>query len=139
YPTAMFLRLRRKEQPWEVVDCKAVEPVPMYYDDEDLDVLFISGADTRGTYVFDVRSHNGQSRYGYQLGKAVMFAQQQLLREVEKKGFDMLLIEGWSLTLLRKGKRNRLEVQYRARAAKSRIPRKHHRPPPFMGVLHSPH
>jgi hypothetical protein len=30
----MFLRFRRKEQPWEVVDCKAVEPVFMYHEDE---------------------------------------------------------------------------------------------------------
>jgi hypothetical protein len=28
------IRTRRKETPWEVVDSKAVEPVPMYYDDE---------------------------------------------------------------------------------------------------------
>lgn len=30
----MFISFRRKEQPWEVVDCKAVEPVPMYHDGE---------------------------------------------------------------------------------------------------------
>lgn len=29
-----FLSLRRKEQPWEVVDCKAVKPVPTFDDDE---------------------------------------------------------------------------------------------------------
>lgn len=28
------IRTRRKEIPWEVVDSKAVDPVPMYYDDE---------------------------------------------------------------------------------------------------------
>jgi hypothetical protein len=31
----MFLSFRRKEQPWEVVDCKAVNPVLMYGDDDD--------------------------------------------------------------------------------------------------------
>lgn len=133
----MFLSFRRKEQPWEVVDCKSVEPVPTYHDDEDLDVLFISEAETRGTYVFDIRSHTGH--HGHQLRRVVTFAQQQLLREVEKKGYDILLIEGWRLTLLRRGKHNRVEVQYRARAAKARKPRKYHQPPPFMGVLHSPH
>ncbi|KAF9451777.1 hypothetical protein P691DRAFT_806874 [Macrolepiota fuliginosa MF-IS2] len=130
--------LRRKEQPWEVVDCKAVEPVSTYYDDDELDVLSVSEADTRGTYVFDVRSHNGD--HCHQLRRAVTFAQQQLLREVEKKGFNILLIEGWRLTLLRRGKHMRLEVQYSGRAAKTvGQSYKHCRPPPFMGVLHSSH
>lgn len=30
----MLFHFRRKEIPWEVVDSRAVEPVPMYYDDE---------------------------------------------------------------------------------------------------------
>ncbi|KAJ3571346.1 hypothetical protein NP233_g3815 [Leucocoprinus birnbaumii] len=110
----MFIRLRRNEQPWEVVYCRAVEPVPSFHDDDDLDVLSISEAETHGTYVFDVRPHTGH--HGHQLRRAVTFAQQQLLREVEKKGFDVLLVEGWRLTLLRKGKHNRVEVQYSARA-----------------------
>jgi hypothetical protein len=57
----------------------------------DVDVLFVSEVDTHGTYVFDVRSHNGH----HGLRKAITFAQQQLLREVEKRGFDILLIEGY--------------------------------------------
>lgn len=90
--------------------------------------------DTRGTYVFDVRSRSGH--HGYQLHRAVSFAQQQVLREVEKQGFNILLIEGyvislmppsmpsanricsifrWRLTLLRRGKHTRVEVQYSAR------------------------
>lgn len=59
----------------------------------DLDVLSINEVDTRGTYVFDVHSHNGH--HVHQLRRAVTFAQQQLLREVEKKGFNVLLIEGY--------------------------------------------
>lgn len=31
----MFLSFRRKEQPWEVVDCKAVNPVLMYSEDDE--------------------------------------------------------------------------------------------------------
>lgn len=29
-----LIRTRRKDVPWEVVDSKAVDPVPMYYEDE---------------------------------------------------------------------------------------------------------
>lgn len=130
----MFISCRRKEQPWEVVDCRAVEPVPSYHDDEDLDVLFISKTETRGTYVFDIRSRTEQH-----LRRLVIFAQQQLLREVKKRGLNTFLTEGWTLTLLRKGKHQRVEVQYIARAAKIGKPCRHHRPPPFMGVLCSAH
>lgn len=37
------MRLRRRDVPWEVVDCKVVQPVPMFYDDE-------------GSYFLSVRS-----------------------------------------------------------------------------------
>jgi len=141
----MFFNFRRKEQSWEVVDCRTVEPVPTYDDDDGespllswasvlwqvflgLDVLCVSETETRGTYVFDTRSRTEH------YGRLVIFAQQQLLREVKKRGFDVLLTEGygnhrreindpdgalyfhrWTLTLLRKGKRQRAEVQYIAR------------------------
>lgn len=65
----------------------------------DLDVLSISEADTCGTYVFDIQSRNerdGQS----QLRRAVTFAQEQLLREVEKKGYNVLLVEGYIASYL---------------------------------------
>ena len=29
-----LMRLRRRDPPWEVVDSKVVQPVPMFYDDE---------------------------------------------------------------------------------------------------------
>jgi hypothetical protein len=110
----MFINFRRKEQPWEVVDCKAVNPVLMYGDDddegefdprriidynltappaEDLDVHRISDVVTHGTYVFDLSYKHGPP--GLQLQRALSFAQQQLLREVEKKGFNILLVEGY--------------------------------------------
>lgn len=148
--TLMLINCRRKEQSWEVVDCKTVEPVPTYDDDgesprldcrwtsvfwsvfPDLDVLFVSETETRGTYVFDIRSRT--EHCGHHLRRLVVFAQQQLLREVKKRGFDVLLTEGygnqrreihdangvlyirrWTLTLLRKGKNHRAEVQYIAR------------------------
>lgn len=145
----MFFNFRRKEQSWEVVDCRTVEPVPTYDDDDGespllnwasvlwrvfpgLDVLCVSETETRGTYVFDIRSRT--EHYGHHPRRLVIFAQQQLLREVKKRGFDVLLTEGygnhrreiddldgalyfrrWTLTLLRKGKHQRAEVQYIAR------------------------
>ncbi|EKM83404.1 hypothetical protein AGABI1DRAFT_110068 [Agaricus bisporus var. burnettii JB137-S8] len=138
----MFLSFRRKEQPWEVVDCKAVNPVLMYSEDdeeaEDLDVHSISNTVTHGTYVFDLSYKHGPPER--QLQGALSFSQQQLLREVEKKGFNILLVEGWKLTILRRGKYNRVEVQYSARAAKAEGKiHQHRRPPPFIGVLDSQH
>jgi len=133
----------------------------------------MSETETRGTYVFDIRS--GTEHCGHHLRRLVVFAQHQLLREVKKRGFDVLLTEGygshrrsiydangalyfrrWTLTLLRKGKHQRAEVQYIARgqcepcatefdvhglfpAAKIGKPCRHYRPPPFMEVLYSVH
>jgi len=126
----MFLKFRRKEIPWEVVDSHAVEPVPMYYDDEDLDIVSVGDADTCGTYVFDVKRVGNPD-----LRHAVVFARQQLLDEVSKKGYNVLLLESWKLTVLRRGKQNRIQVEYNGRPATAigKIPAP--RQPPFMQVL----
>ncbi|KAJ7107669.1 hypothetical protein C8R43DRAFT_1044942 [Mycena crocata] len=123
---------RRKEVPWEVVDSKTIEPVPMYYDeDEELDIASVGEADTCGTYVF----HVGQLKNTADLRNAVVFARQQLLQEVEKKGFNVLLSESWNLTIYRRGKRHRVQVEYHGRPARivGHLPAL--RPPPFMQVL----
>jgi len=102
------IRTRRKETPWEVVDSKAVEPVPMYYDDEgtlsartfsillillsaylDLDIVRVGDTDKCGTYVFEVKHFPKDG----QLRNAVFFAREQLLQEAAKKDFNVLLLE----------------------------------------------
>jgi len=129
------IRTRRKETPWEVVDSKAVEPVPMYYDDEDLDIVHVGETDTCGTYVFEVK-HLPQDA---QLRHAVFFAREQLLQEAGKKNFNVLLLESWNLTLYRRGKQYRVEVKYNGRPAHAlgKIPSR--RPPPFIRVLEGRH
>jgi len=103
----------------------------MYYDDEDLNIVSVGEADTVGTYVFDLK-HIPTSP---ELRNVVFFARQQLLQVILQKGFNVLLLESWSLTLFRNGKRHRVEVQYSGRPARAlgKIPAL--RPPPFMAVL----
>jgi len=104
------IRTRRKETPWEVVDSKAVEPVPMYYDDEgtfsplplafsfltdtlssylDLDIVRVGETDKCGTYVFEVKHFPKDGH----LRNAVFFAREQLLQEAAKTDFNVLLLE----------------------------------------------
>ncbi|KAJ6519590.1 hypothetical protein C8R45DRAFT_1204736 [Mycena sanguinolenta] len=126
----MLFHFRRKEVPWEVVDSKAIEPVHMY-DEEDFDVASVGEVDTCGTYFFQV----GQLKDATDLKNAVVFARQQLLTEVGKRGFNVLLSESWDLTLYRRGKRHRVQVNYGGRPARvvGKLPSL--RPPPFMQVL----
>ncbi|KIM84562.1 hypothetical protein PILCRDRAFT_387780 [Piloderma croceum F 1598] len=125
------IRTGRKETPWEVVDSKAVEPVPMYYDDEDLDIVRVGETDKCGTYVFEVKHFPKDCH----LRNAVFFAREQLLQEAAKTDFNVLLLESWNLTLYRRGKQYRVEVRYTGRPAHAlgKIPSR--RPPPFIRVL----
>ncbi|KAJ7655054.1 hypothetical protein DFH06DRAFT_1092104 [Mycena polygramma] len=128
----MLFNFRRKEIPWEVVDSKAIEPVPTYYDeDKELDIVSVGDVDTCGTYVFHVE----QLKNVAELRNAVVFAQQQLLKEVAKKGFNALLSESWNLTIFRRGKRHRVQVEYAGRPARIEGDLPPLRPPPFMQVL----
>ncbi|KAG6832206.1 hypothetical protein H0H92_004171 [Tricholoma furcatifolium] len=122
---------RRKEIPWEVVNSRAVDAVPMYFEDEDLDIAVMGESDIRGTYVFEVQSNKKKP----ELRKAVEFARQQFLNEIIKKGYNILVLEGWQLTVYRRGKEHRIEVQYTGRPARAlgKLPTR--RPPPFIGVL----
>ncbi|RDB28516.1 hypothetical protein Hypma_015282 [Hypsizygus marmoreus] len=130
-----MFNFRRKETPWEVVDSRSVEPVPMYYEDEDLDIAVVGEADTRGTYVFEVNP----AKKPLELRDAVVFARQQLLQEVIKKGYNVLLLESWHLTVYRRGKQHRVEVQYGGRPARALGKLPNRRPPPFMAVLQACH
>jgi len=150
----MLFHFRRKEIPWEVVDSKAIEPVAtgMYYEDDKgghtpcklsskpptrnagLDMVSVSEVDTCGTYVF----HLDRLKNAADLRNAVVFARQQLLQEVAKKGFNVLLSESWDLTIFRRGKRHRVQVNYNGRPACIVGDLPPLRPPPFMQVLQDP-
>lgn len=100
---------RRKEIPWEVVDSRSVDPVSMYFDNDNegilasrlphvralmdhLDVELVSVKDTkvRRKYVLEVkRDMVGRS----ELPKALVFARGQLLQEVNQNGYNILLNE----------------------------------------------
>ncbi|KAK7064422.1 hypothetical protein R3P38DRAFT_2824401 [Favolaschia claudopus] len=128
----MLFHFRRKEIPWEVVDSKAIEPVHMYYDeDKDFDISSIGDVDSCGRYVFQVQQSNNTT----ELQNAVVFARQQLLKEVGKKGYNVLLSESWDLTIYRRGKRHRVQVNYCGRPARIVGDLPTLRPPPFMQVL----
>ncbi|KDR84758.1 hypothetical protein GALMADRAFT_131550 [Galerina marginata CBS 339.88] len=103
---------RRKEIPWEVVDSRSVDPVPMYYEDEDLEVILVKENNVRRTYAFEIKR---DARESSELLKAVVFAREQLLEEIKKNGYNILLLESWRVTVLRKAKLQRIEVEYSGR------------------------
>ncbi|EIM92752.1 uncharacterized protein STEHIDRAFT_152064 [Stereum hirsutum FP-91666 SS1] len=119
---------KRSESPWEVVDSKDVEPVPVWDDEDDLDIVFIHETAISRTYIFDVSRDKD-------FKNAVVFAQQKMLEEVNDKGYNVLWCEGWRATLLRKGKRHRVEVRYKGRPARLSGKPLVSQLPPFMGVL----
>jgi len=103
-----MLLFRRKEMPWEVVDTRSVDPVPMYYEDEgeretsmnsisalissfvDLDLVSVKENNVRRTYVLEVKR---DARQHNDLHNAVVFAREQLFKEVKKNGYNTLLLE----------------------------------------------
>ncbi|KAH7921142.1 hypothetical protein BV22DRAFT_1038978, partial [Leucogyrophana mollusca] len=107
----------------------------MFDGDDDFDVLRVKDTDTCGTYIFDCVKHPKGAQYV----NAVLFARQQLLQEIAKKNYNTLLLESWTLTLFRKGKRHRIEVQYAGRPAYVSGKLQLNRPPPFMAVLEGQH
>ncbi|KAI0314986.1 hypothetical protein OF83DRAFT_1164985 [Amylostereum chailletii] len=119
---------KKPEAPWEVVDSKSVEPVPLWDDEDDLDIIYIHDTDIVRNYVFDVRAQKDIQR-------SLIFAQQQMLHEVRSKGYNVLWCEGWDLTLLRKAKRYRVEVRYIGRPAYLSGKPLASPLPPFMGVI----
>ncbi|KAH9487153.1 hypothetical protein JR316_0001222 [Psilocybe cubensis] len=126
---------RRKEIAWEVVDSKSIQPVPMFYEDEDLEVVSIKETNVRRTYVLDVKR---DARESNQLLRALMFAREQLQQEIKRNGYNVLLSESWNVTVLRKAKLHRIQVEYGGRPALAlnKIPERH---PPFMAILQTSH
>ena len=102
-----LFRLRRKEQPWEVVENRCIDPVPIYYEDGgkfnrpsackhsltsrnvDLDLISMGHEIMRGTYTFDLKP----PQTGKHFRSAVVFARQRLLQAGEERGFNNLLME----------------------------------------------
>ncbi|KAG6334927.1 hypothetical protein ID866_4169 [Astraeus odoratus] len=127
---------RNHQAPWEVVGCKTIEPVLMFDPEEDWESVFVQDADTCGRYTFEFTKH---APSGIHYASALLFARQQLLQEVTKKGFNILLVEGWTLTLLRQGRRHRIQVDYTGRPGcmYGKLPPL--RPPPFMALLEGEH
>lgn len=58
----------------------------------DLDVLAIKNTNVRRTYVIDVKQ---DARQGNDLLKAVVFAREKFLEELNRNGYDTLLQERW--------------------------------------------
>ncbi|KAI0271526.1 hypothetical protein BC834DRAFT_966991 [Gloeopeniophorella convolvens] len=119
---------KKHEKPWEVVDSKAVEPVPLFDEDDDLDIIYIHETRVVRSFVFDVRKDRD-------LESSLLFAQQQFFEEVQRKGFNALWSEGWQLTLLRKAKRHRVEVRYIGQPACLAGKPVQPQQPPFIAVL----
>jgi len=120
--------VKRHEKPWEVVDSKTVEPVTLFDEDDDIDIIYVHESWVVRTFVFDVRKDKD-------LENSLLFAQQQFFEEVRRKGYNALWSEGWQLTLLRKAKRYRVEVKYTGQPAclTSKADQSHQ--PPFLAVL----
>ncbi|KAJ7630707.1 hypothetical protein FB45DRAFT_916325 [Roridomyces roridus] len=142
----MLWHFRRREIPWEVVDRKAIKPVFYEGDDDDegpslplLPCVAVASVLTQATDI-DIASVSDADTSpavddAAELRKAVVFARQQLLQTIQKKNFNALLSESWNLTILRRGKRHRVQVEYTGRPARlvGKVPAL--RPPPFIQIL----
>ncbi len=113
----------------------------------EIDIIYVHETRVVRDYVFDVRKHKD-------VENSVLFAQQQFMEEIERKGYNAFWTEGcvrhvllllflmltswhdsWRLTLLRKAKRHRVEVKYIGQpACLTGKPVESHRPP-FLAVL----
>jgi len=116
----------RKQRAWDIVDIKEASPTPVYYE-HDLEVMRMSPQSITGQYVFDMRTE-------YQCRKALHAARIQLLHEIKKDRYNVLLGEGWKLTQMRKGNLLRIAVVYSGRPAVA-SGEVHRRVPPFMELL----
>jgi hypothetical protein len=98
--------VKRHEKPWEVVDSKSVEPVPLFDEEDgacaisyiiwprasdscvaDIDIIYVHETRVVRTFVFDVRKDED-------LENSLLFAQQQFLEQVERRGYNALWSEG---------------------------------------------
>ncbi|KAG8752175.1 hypothetical protein FRC12_012105 [Ceratobasidium sp. 428] len=66
--------------------------------------------------------------------QALVAARMELLHEIKKDQCNVLLVEGWKLTKLRRGHEMRIRVHYHGRPARA-TGNMRHRYPPFMEIL----
>ncbi|QRV76589.1 hypothetical protein RhiJN_04604 [Ceratobasidium sp. AG-Ba] len=116
----------RKQRAWDIVDIREASPTPVYYE-HDLEIIHISSRSITGQYVFDMHT-------GYQSRKALHAARLQLLHEIKKDRYNVLLGEGWKLTQMRKGNLLRITVVYSGTPAVASGD-VHGRVPPFLDLL----
>lgn len=117
----------RKQRAWDIVDIKEASPTPVYYEHDDMEIIRVSPQHITGQYTFDMRSE-------YQCRRALHAARIQLLHEIKKDRYNVLLGEGWRLTQLRKGPLLRIVVVYSGRPAVASGD-VHDRRPPFAELL----
>jgi hypothetical protein len=113
----------------------------------DIDIIYVHETRVVRTFVFDVRKDKD-------VENSVLFAQQQFIEEVQRKGYNAFWTEGcvehvfprlcpplmycyyrWQLTLLRKAKRHRVEVKYIGQPACLTGKGVQPHQPPFLAVL----
>ncbi|CUA76892.1 hypothetical protein RSOLAG22IIIB_02370 [Rhizoctonia solani] len=117
----------RKQRAWDVVCVSEASPMPIYYEGYDIDIMRVSPQSITGQYTFDMRNK-------YQCRTALRAARIQLLYEIKKDRYNVLLGEGWKLTQLRKGSLLRIVVVYSGRPAVA-IGDTLCRTPPFAELL----
>lgn len=123
------MQLRRKEVPWEVVGSRTVEPVSMYVEDaEGLQILRSSDVNMGCKFVHDIRSSED-------LRTAIYSARHQLMLSILTQQYNALLSEGWRITIMRNGRKHRVEVTYIGRPAFVAGKQRGRPPPPFLSVL----
>ncbi|EKM60884.1 uncharacterized protein PHACADRAFT_168224 [Phanerochaete carnosa HHB-10118-sp] len=122
--------LRRREAAWEVVDCRDISPIPMWDEDEDLEIAYTHPTNISYRFVYDLQTVED-------LRKAVQVARCQLYRDAVRLKCNILLSEGWRCTLMRQGSRHRVEVVYSGRPARALGMGKVTclSQPPFIGML----
>jgi len=115
------------EDSWSVVDRAQVQPVWTIDDDASIEDIH-TGQEIVGRYTFDMKG-------GFQQRRALLHARNQIMKQAERMGCNVLIREGWSVTALRRGEKDyRLEVVYHARPAQSEYLRSA-KEPPFLAYL----
>lgn len=96
---------RRREAPWEVIDSKAVNPIPIWDEDEgEQNPWTLVDPDTDGlaTALDVVRMHSVDMHFKFvhelrrvsDMRKAVQHARHQLMQEAARQNYNVMIVEG---------------------------------------------
>ncbi|KAI0082233.1 hypothetical protein K474DRAFT_1655591 [Panus rudis PR-1116 ss-1] len=128
----MYRFLRRKDDPWEVVQTNDIRPTLMYdEDDAAIHVRNCSTTDQAITVLHDINDITN-------IREAICATRSQLMRRLKENGFNTLLTESWQLTIYRKRKKHRVEVTYRGRPACVEGGKRDNVSPPWLDILDVP-